>query len=397
MEDRPDAGPSVEALYEDAPCGLLVTTTSGLISRVNRTFCRWLGWAPEELVGKRRLQDLLTMGGRIFHQTHWAPLLAIQGSVSEVKLELTHRDGRKLPAVWNARLVQNGDQAVHEVAVFIAEDRHRYEQELLRARKTAEELLAQEQAAQQALLSAQDERDKLQVLAQDRAHFAEQMVAIVSHDLRNPLAVIQMSAQMLGRTPLDAKQRSTIERLDRSAKRAIRLISDVLDFSRGRLGAGLQEKTQAIEPHQLVAEALADLRVALPLHTIEHRRSGEGMATGAPDRLTQMLGNLVSNATAYGDADFPVVVTSTIEENIFLISVHNQGEPIPAEQLPTLFDAMTRGAEADGEATSVGLGLFIVREIVHAHGGVISVASTRETGTTFTATFPRIRDLPRSS
>ncbi len=154
MEGRSDAGISAEALYEDAPCGLLVTTTSGLISRVNRTFCRWLGWAPEELVGKRRLQDLLTMGGRIFHQTHWAPLLAIQGSVSEVKLELTHRDGRRLPAVWNARLVQHGGESVHEVAVFIAEDRHRYEQELLRARKTAEELLAQEQAAQQALLTA---------------------------------------------------------------------------------------------------------------------------------------------------------------------------------------------------------------------------------------------------
>lgn len=392
MEGRSDAGISAEALYEDAPCGLLVTTTSGLISRVNRTFCRWLGWAPEDLVGKRRLQDLLTMGGRIFHQTHWAPLLAIQGSVSEVKLELTHRDGRKLPAVWNARLVQHGGESVHEVAVFIAEDRHRYEQELLRARKIAEELLAQEQAAQQALLTTQGERDRLQALAQDRAHFAEQMVAIVSHDLRNPLAVIQMSAQMLGRTSLDARQRSTIERLVRSTKRAIRLISDVLDFSRGRLGAGLQEEVQPVDLHRLIEEALADLRVAVPLRTIEHRSSGEGTCIGAPDRLIQLLGNLVSNAVAYGDAAFPVVVTSTINESSFLITVHNRGEPIPAEQLPTLFDAMTRGAEADGEATSVGLGLFIVREIVHAHGGTIHVDSTREAGTTFVATFPRVRD-----
>ncbi len=390
MEGRSDAGPSAEALYEDAPCGLLVTTTSGLISRVNRTFCRWLGWAPEELVGKRRLQDLLTMGGRIFHQTHWAPLLAIQGSVSEVKLELTHRDGRKLPAVWNARLVQHGGESVHEVAVFIAEDRHRYEQELLRSRKIAEELLVQEQAAQQALISTQGERDRLRVLAQDRANFAEQMVAIVSHDLRNPLAVIKMSAQMLGRTALDPKQRSTVERLDRSAHRAIRLISDVLDFSRGRLGAGLRERVQAIELHRLVEEALADLRVAVPSRTIKHLIDGEGLCLGAPDRLTQLLGNLVSNAIAYGDAGLPVVVRSTIEESIFSISVHNHGRPIPEAQLPTLFDAMTRGAQADGEASSVGLGLFIVREIVHAHGGEVSVDSKAEAGTTFTATFPRM-------
>ncbi len=218
------------------------------------------------------------------------------------------------------------------------------------------------------------------------------MVAIVSHDLRNPLAVIQMSAQMLGRTSLDARQRSTIERLVRSTKRAIRLISDVLDFSRGRLGAGLQEEVQPVDLHRLIEEALADLRVAVPLRTIEHRSSGEGTCIGAPDRLIQLLGNLVSNAVAYGDAAFPVVVTSTINESSFLITVHNRGEPIPAEQLPTLFDAMTRGAEADGEATtSVGLGLFIVREIVHAHGGTIRVDSTREAGTTFVATFPRGR------
>jgi len=387
--DRPSAAAHpAEVLYEDAPCGLLVTATNGTIQRVNRTFCSWIGWSSDDLVGKRRLQDLLTMGGRIFHQTHWAPLMAIQGSVSEVKLELTHRDGRKLPAVWNARLVQHEDQQVHEVAVFIAEDRHRYEQELLRARRTAEELLAQEQAAQQALHAAQVERDRLQALAEDRAHFAEQMVAIVSHDLRNPLSVIDMSAQLLGRTSLDAMQLMAVERLDRSAKRATRLISDILDFSRGRLGAGLKSKVQPIHLHQIVAEALSDFRVAVPSRTIHHCQIGEGVCIGAPDRLMQLLGNLVSNAIAYGASDSPVVVTSAIAEAAFSIMVQNHGEPILAEQLPTLFDAMTRGEVAAGEATSVGLGLFIVREIVLAHGGTMNVSSTREAGTIFTATFP---------
>ncbi|RZL39192.1 MAG: PAS domain-containing sensor histidine kinase [Rubrivivax sp.] len=390
MDEPAAAAPlTAQALYEDAPCGLMVTSPDGVIQRVNRTFCSWIGRDASELVGKRRLQDLLTMGGRIFHQTHWAPLMAIQGSVAEVKLELIHSDGRKLPAVWNARRGGHGEQAVHEVAVFVAEDRHRYEQELLRARRTAEELLAQEQAAQQALRASQSERDRLQALAEDRAHFAEQMVAIVSHDLRNPLSVIQMSAQLLSRTTLDARQSLALERLERSTRRAVRLISDVLDFSRGRLGPGLPANVQPIELHKLVAEALADLRVAWPSRHIDHLLVGAGPCVGAPDRLTQLLGNLVANAVSYGAPDAPVVVTSSIGADTFSITVQNHGDPIPGALLPTLFDAMTRGMTPPGDATSVGLGLFIVREIAHAHGGTIGVVSTRETGTIFTATFPR--------
>jgi sigma-B regulation protein RsbU (phosphoserine phosphatase) len=384
-----NGSPSAQALYEDAPCGLLVTAPDGVIQRVNRTFCSWTGRDPDELIGQRRLQDLLTMGGRIFHHTHWAPLMAIQGSVAEVKLELTHRDGHKIPAVWNARRRAYGDVTVHEVAVFIAEDRHRYEQELVRARRHAEELLLQEQAAQQALRAAQVELDQLRALAEDRARFAEQMVAIVSHDLRNPLAVIQLSAQTLRRLGADDRQAKSLDRLERSATRATRLISDVLDFSRGRMGEKLQVSTQPIDLHKVVAEAVADLRVAAPTWAIEHRQAGAGTCLASADRLTQMLGNLVSNAMAYGAPGRPVGVTSSIEADMFSIGVHNDGEPIPEALIPRLFDAMTRGEASTGQANSVGLGLFIVREIVHAHGGTIDVVSTEDHGTTFTARFPR--------
>ena len=100
----------VEALYEQAPCGLLVTDDDGLVLRVNATFCDWLGVAPDALVGERRFQDLLTMGGRIFHQTQWAPLLQIQGSVAEVKLDLVREGRAPLPAVMNAiRRERGGD------------------------------------------------------------------------------------------------------------------------------------------------------------------------------------------------------------------------------------------------------------------------------------------------
>ncbi|HEX6362832.1 MAG TPA: PAS domain S-box protein, partial [Albitalea sp.] len=191
--------PGAEALYEDAACALLLTRPDGTIERVNRTFCRWLGYAPDELVGRRKLQDLLTMGGRIFHQTHWSPLLQMQGSVAEVKLEVLHRDGQAVPMMMNAVVRRAGAHLLHDIAIYSAKDRHRYERELLLARTRAEELLAQAREAQRALAAAQAQLREEHARAEDRALFAEQMIGIVSHDLRNPLSAIQMSTHLLSR------------------------------------------------------------------------------------------------------------------------------------------------------------------------------------------------------
>jgi sigma-B regulation protein RsbU (phosphoserine phosphatase) len=275
------------------------------------------------------------------------------------------------------------------VAIFIAEDRHKYERELLLARQRAEELLEREQQAREALHVAQGERDRQQALAEDRAFFAEQMVAIVSHDLRNPLSVIRMSSYILARSGLTPQQQLALDRLIKSNERATRLISDLLDFSSSRLGNGLQVDVAPINLHSLVSDAVEDLRVANPHHEIEHLKAGSGKCHGSGDRLTQLIGNLVVNAITYGTPERPVVVTSTIGPDQFSVAVHNDGAPIPELLLPQLFDPMTRGdSEAAGGIRSVGLGLFIVRQIAQAHGGEVDVTSTQAQGTTFLATFP---------
>jgi sigma-B regulation protein RsbU (phosphoserine phosphatase) len=383
------SGDAFGELYEGAACGLLVTSTDGLIERANRTFCGWIGREAIELVGKKKIQDLLTMGGRIFHQTHWAPLLQIQGSVSEVKLELLHADGRRIPIVWNAVRRERDGRAWHELAVFVAEDRHKYEQELVVARRRAEDLLMKEQEAQASLRAAQMERDRQQALAQDRALFAEQMVAIVSHDLRNPLTVVRMSTLLLARGELSDRQRGALQRLSKSNERALRLISDLLDFSSGRLGKGLRFDLKTIDLHGLVNDSIEDLRLAFPDRDIRHRSVGTGPCHGSADRLLQLIVNLASNALVYGAVDRPVLIGSTIAEDEFSIAVHNEGQPIADDLLPNLFDPMTRGSASVDQLRSVGLGLYIVREIAHAHGGEIAVTSSAESGTTFTATFPR--------
>jgi sigma-B regulation protein RsbU (phosphoserine phosphatase) len=376
------------SLYEHAACGLLVTSADGVILRVNHTFCAWVGREATELVGCVKVQDLLSMGGRIFHQTHWTPLLAMQGSVAEVKLDVLHRDGRPLPMVFNAVRRSSANATWHELAVFLAHDRHQYEKELLLERKRAEELLAQHQEAQRALAVAQEERDRQKTVAEDRALFAEQMMAIVSHDLRNPLSVIRMSAHLIGMGELSSNQLRALGRLSASTLRAARLIADLLDFSQARLGNGLQVHLEPIDLHALVAESVEDLQLAFEGRSIVHQQRGRGACVASSDRLVQMIGNLVANAITYGAPDRPVVVTSAIDDGAFSIAVGNEGPIIAAELLPHLFDPMTRGKGAQEGTHSVGLGLFIVREIARAHRGTVTVASANGV-TTFTAMLPR--------
>jgi phosphoserine phosphatase RsbU/P len=376
------AWPQLQSLVDQAPCGLLLTSTDGTIHRVNGTFCRWTGFDEAELVGRRKLQDLLTMGGRIFHQTHWAPLLQMQGSVAEVKLEIVHHDGHAMPMVMNACRSEQQGLAFHQIAVFSAKDRHQYEHELLLARRRAEEILAKEQQAQQALAAAQ-------AVAEDRAVFAEQMVGIVSHDLRNPLSAIQMGAYVLTRGDLSPNQARVIERVTNATSRANRLIADLLDFTQARVGGGLKMTLKPVDLHALVADSIDELALAFADRELAHQRVGEGTCRADADRLVQMIGNLVGNAMAYGAAGAPVTVTSVLEPQRFLLKVHNFGSPIDPALMPRLFEPMSRGHESSASGRSVGLGLFIVREIARGHGGTVKVESTAADGTTFIAEFPR--------
>ena len=136
---------TAEELYEEAPCGYLTTRPDGTIVRVNGTFLRWTGHTREALVG-RRFQDLLTGGGRIYHETHYAPLLRMQGRVREIALDIVRADGSRLPALVNATLKLDaaGEPRLVRTTVFDATDRQRYERELLAARDR--ERLARERA-----------------------------------------------------------------------------------------------------------------------------------------------------------------------------------------------------------------------------------------------------------
>jgi sigma-B regulation protein RsbU (phosphoserine phosphatase) len=351
------------------------TAEDGVFLKANRTFCTWVGLAPEELIGRRRFQDLLTMGGRIFHQTHWNPLLQMQGSISEVKLDLVHRDGSTIPMVLNALRHERAGRVLHDLAAYVARDRDKYERELVLSRKRLESLV--------------EEATRLQAEAKDRALFAEQMIGIVSHDLRNPLSAIAMATALLVRSDLSESQQRTVTRIGRSAERANRLIADLLDFTQARVGTGLSVSRSSIDLHQTVSEAVDELSHVYPSSTLDHVKSGEGTCSGDANRLAQLVGNLVSNAVTHGDSSQPITIRSVVEDRSCTIAVHNYGAPIPPEAQASIFEAMKRGENAPAKGRSVGLGLFIVREIAKAHGGRAEVESSAERGTTFRASFSR--------
>jgi sigma-B regulation protein RsbU (phosphoserine phosphatase) len=505
MPSELPALPSDGQLFDEVPCGLLVVSTAGVILKVNRTFCNWVGYAAEELVQQVKLQSLFSMGARIFHQTHWLPMLEMQGSLSEVKLDMRKRDGQMFPALLNVIRRQSDAGSYDEVSVVVALERNQYERELLAARQRADELLRKERQTQTALRASQarlqqamqvgavfvwdidiqsmqrrysdevalllgyasprpidagmflgsvaqkdrageqaaldlafataepyhwsyrlqgidgvqrvvvasgqafpndegklvefvgtlvdvTETYRLREAAEDRAAFAEQMVGIVSHDLRNPLQAVATATQVLnkgaGRLSAENSERM-LDVIERSTNRAQRLIADLLDFTAVRLGKGLTVHRSSVDFHEAVANVLLELADAFPGRTIDHVRAGSGATTADMDRIAQLLGNLVGNAVVYGQPNGTITVTSAVLPDYVTLTVHNWGQPIEQEKQAALFEPMVRGDTVDSSTRSVGLGLFIVRAIAHAHGGSVSLRSDASEGTEFVFKFSR--------
>ncbi|SEU22612.1 sensor histidine kinase [Stigmatella erecta] len=223
------------------------------------------------------------------------------------------------------------------------------------------------------------------------AEFRERFLGIVSHDLRNPLNAISLSAGALVREEgLSARAQKTAGRIVHSTERMGRMIGELLDFTRGRLGGGIPITRRPGDLRPLCRHVLDELRVARPDREVRLKGDGQFQGEWDGDRLAQLLGNLVKNALDYSPEDTPVTVSLHDEGAQVRLEVHNQGEPIPAEILPVIFEPFRRGVKAeDAKPSGLGLGLFIARQIALAHGGALEVRSSREEGTRFIVSLPR--------
>lgn len=393
--DDPASLPT-EACFEHAPCALLVMDAHATLVRCNATLGQWLGYDPEQLK-HRSLDQLLTAIGRTFRLTQWGPLLDQQGSVSEVKVALRHRDGHQVAMLLNAVRRETPEGVRYHLALFGTTERDRNEQSALQAMQRAEELLAQKISAERALRQAQDELAAAYADAQRRALLAEHMVAVASHDLKNPITAIRMASDLLDRHVQDDRGRQLLSGIGSSVDRAQRMIVDLLDFAAVRLGQGIGINRQSLDLAELVSDCVGEFRLAFPAARIRMLSRGRGLFDVDRDRLQQMLGNLVANSVAYGDLGHPITVTTDLSGEKALLAVHNHGHCIDEALLPVLFEPMARGSDKQNPLPSIGLGLFIVKMIAEAHGGRVSMTSRRVYGTTFVIELPSLSSLVQGS
>jgi phosphoserine phosphatase RsbU/P len=346
-------------LFENAPCGYLTIGSDGRITKVNATLTAWTGVEADKFVG-RRLHQFLNMAGRIYYETHIAPLLRMQGFFNEFALDFETAAGERLAVIANAAERRDADGALLFTAVVVlkATDRRRYERQLVDSRSELQKGLATER---------------------ETAELREQFIAVLGHDLRNPLAAISAGARILQRSGAlkEHKELRVLDMINSTVTRMSDLIDDILDFARGRLGGGitLHRDSQPLEP--VLEQVVDELRTASPQRVIETSFEITRPFNCDRTRIGQLASNLIGNALTHGARDQPVRVGAKTEGEEFTIWIANAGEPIPEAAMQKLFEPFFRG-EVRNSRNGLGLGLHIASQIAQAHGGKIEVTSTAD-------------------
>jgi PAS domain S-box-containing protein len=342
------------------PVGIiLVDARSGGTTYANRHAERILGRTLNDTERPISTVDL----------TAWRP----DGSIVEAERLLVSRALRGDCAVREdlARVREDGSTVqIRATAVPIHDDEGRAAAVVLALDDTTDEWLAR------------TERD-----ANER--FRELFIGMLGHDLRSPLSSVVTGACVLRRAgDLNATQERTVERLERAGERMGRMVEQMLDFARSRLGGGIPVVCRPTSMHDLVRAIVAEVQPEQGPSRIDLELEGDGEGEWDPDRLGQVVANLVGNALTHGAQDGRVSVRVRGEPGSVTLQVHNDGPPIPENLLPVMFDPFRR-AEVNGRGQGLGLGLYIAKQIVHAHGGALTVESSADAGTTFTVTLPR--------
>ncbi len=216
----------------------------------------------------------------------------------------------------------------------------------------------------------------------------EQFIAILGHDLRNPLQAILAVGDMLERKLSDPALSTLASRIKTNARRMSGLLDDVLDFARGRLGGGIEvELTDVADINTALSTVIQELRDAQPECQIIADIEVTSPVRCDLGRLQQVASNLLANALTHGLRDSPVKISARADANDLVLQVWNAGEPISTQSIDKIFEPFWRHS-VSGSRNGLGLGLHICSQIVRAHAGRISVTSTRESGTQFTARLP---------
>ena len=235
------------------------------------------------------------------------------------------------------------------------------------------------------------DRAKAQLLDEkETGELREQFIAVLGHDLRNPLAAIAACGQLLGRKASEPQVVSDLAtRIGTNVKRMTALLDDILDFARGRLGSGIALRIERVDDlERSLAAVVAELQDTHPTRQI---KSALSVPTGMRcdrGRVQQLLSNLVANALTHGAPDRKIEVSARVVGDDLQIEVLNQGNPVPPASIDKIFAPFWRPSSSSSRREGLGLGLHISDQIARAHGGSIAVSSSLEAGTRFTALLP---------
>jgi signal transduction histidine kinase len=256
------------------------------------------------------------------------------------------------------------------------------------ARAEAESLALARSRALELEESARTRAEAAEAEARRIGAVQEQLMAVVGHDLRTPLSVITLGAKMLERQELDEGAARTVRRIEKSAARMSAMIRDLLDFGRARRGQGIPFEPADVDVVEAVRGAVVEARAAHPHREVRFGAERELRLNADAERVAQVTTNLVVNALEHGAPGEAVTVTLASGTEGVELAVHNAGAPIPEVVQTRLFEPFVRGGD-DAAGGHLGLGLFIVREIVRAHRGTVDVRSREGEGTTFVVRLPR--------
>ena len=295
----------------------------------------------------------------------------MNGSVEEIALDLVTADGGRLAVLVNADEERDaaGELLSTRVAIFKATERRRYEREILAAQEKARELQGQLEAAKEALQQRLEEE-------RDLGKLREEFIAVLGHDLRNPLASIQSGTKLLGRELPSERAKKILTLMEASTLRMSGLIDNVLDFARGRLGGGITLERDALQPLEPVLRQVVD-----------ELRSGTGREIQTDFLISEPVDlDRPRIALTHGAEDQGIMIIARTEHGTLEISVANGGSPISPDAMEHLFQPFFRGG-VQASKQGLGLGLHIASQIAKAHEGTLSVLSTSQE-TRFTFSMP---------
>ena len=429
---------ALDGILDTAPCGFISFADDGTVRIVNTTLLSMVGYDRDEIVGQR-IAVILTVGARIFYQTHFFPLLKLHGHAEEIFMLLRAKSGDDVAALVNAVRRARAGEWVTDCVLIRVSERQKYEDALLRAKKAADEARARadehrqqaedanqqlerqaielelgqqqlmEQAEEleqqteelQALNDALQERttelERQRELADEANRAKSSFLAMMSHELRTPLNAIGGYVQLLEmgiNGPVTESQLESLERIARSQRHLLRLINDVLNLARIEAGR-VEYNLEDVHVGEIVDAVLPMVEPQYAARKLELTVNVDRTVAAYADRekVQQILLNLLSNASKFTPPNGSVTIETpshaTSANGVVLLAVRDTGVGIPSDRLNRVFEPFVQVDDSHARRSEgTGLGLAISRDLARGMNGDLHVESEVGVGSAFSLTLP---------